>query len=143
MLGVERMFGPDLLHEALAAGDFVVLAVPLTHDTRGLIGPRELEAMKRSAFLINVSRGKVVQEAALVLALKAGQIAGAALDVFEEEPLSPESELWNMENAILSPHVSSWSTDYRPRAAAIFTENVERYLAGQPLLHRIDRARGY
>jgi phosphoglycerate dehydrogenase-like enzyme len=141
--GVERVFGPEMLHEALAAGDYVVLAVPLTEDTRGLVGPRELEAMKASAFLINVSRGKVVQEAALVSALKGGQIAGAALDVFEQEPLPPESELWNLENAILSPHVSSWSTDYRPRAAAVFAENVERHLAGQPLLHRIDRARGY
>jgi phosphoglycerate dehydrogenase-like enzyme len=141
--GVERVFGPEMLHEALAAGDYVVLAVPLTEHTRGLMGPRELAAMKRSAFLINISRGKVVQEAALVSALKRGQIAGAALDVFEEEPLPPESELWDLENAILSPHVSSWSTDYRPRAAAILTENVVRYLAGQPLLHRIDRTRGY
>ncbi len=99
--------------------------------------------MKRSAFLINVCRGAVVQEEALVTALRDGTIAGAALDVFETEPLPHDSELWSMDNVIISPHVSSWSTDYRQRAAQVFVENLERYLNKQPMLHLVDPLKGY
>lgn len=143
VLGVEQVFATDQLHEALAAGDYVVLAVPLTPETRGLIGTRELQAMKRSAYLINVCRGQVVQEEALVEALREGTIAGAALDVFAKEPLPSGSELWGLDNTILTPHISSWSSDYRRRATEIFVENMERYLAGESLLHQVDRERGY
>jgi len=135
--------GIDQLHPVLREADYVVLAVPLTNDTRGLIGRRELEAMKASACLINISRGSIVQEQALIAALKAGDIAGAALDVFETEPLAPESELWKLENVILTPHLSSWSKDYRMRAADIFGVNLDRYLSGQPLAHVIDREKDY
>lgn len=141
--GVEQVFAPDQLHEALAAGDYVVLTVPLTPKTLGLIGTRELQVMKRSAFLINVCRGKIVQEPALVRALREGDIAGAALDVFVEEPLPPDSELWGLDNVIATPHISSWGTDYRHRAVKVLMDNLDRYLAGQPLLHQIDRQRGY
>ena len=140
---VERVFGPDQLHQVLGKADYVVLAVPLTSETRGLIGPQELDAMKKSAHLINVSRGSVVQEQALITALKEERIAGAALDVFASEPVPPESEFWKLENVILTPHLSSWSKDYRIRSAEIFGINLERYLSGQPLLHVIDRAKGY
>lgn len=141
--GVERVLGPDQLHEVLGEADFVVLAVPLTGETRGMIGPREFHAMKETAYLINVSRGAVTQEQALIAALKEGGVAGAALDVFENEPLPPDSELWGLENVIISPHISASSKDYRARAAKVFCLNLERYLSHQPLLYVIDRSREY
>jgi D-2-hydroxyacid dehydrogenase (NADP+) len=141
--GLEQVVGLDQLHQTLRLADFVVLAVPLTSETWGMIGPRELEAMKKSAYLINVCRGNVVQERALITALQRGHIAGAALDVFENEPLPADSELWGLKNVIISPHISSWSKDYRMRAAEIFWVNLERYLSGNPLLHIIDRSREY
>lgn len=141
--GVEQVVGLDQLHQILRVADFVVLAVPLTSETWGMIGPRELEAMKKSAYLINVCRGRVVQEHALITALQRGHIAGAALDVFENEPLPVDSELWKLKNVIISPHISSWSKDYRMRAAEIFCANLEKYLAGEPLLHVIDRSKEY
>jgi phosphoglycerate dehydrogenase-like enzyme len=140
---VEQVAGLDQLHQTLSEADFVVLAVPLTKETRGMIGPRQLEAMKKSAYLINICRGSVVQERALIAALQKGRIAGAALDVFENEPLPPDSELWELKNVIISPHISSWSKDYRMRAAEVFCVNLERYLSGKALLHVIDRSRGY
>jgi phosphoglycerate dehydrogenase-like enzyme len=100
----------------------------------GLIGPAELRMMKETAYLINVCRGTIIQQRALVRALKEGWIAGAALDVFEEEPLPPDSELWQMKNVIITPHVSSWSSDYRRRACQVFCRN---------LVHIVDRAREY
>jgi phosphoglycerate dehydrogenase-like enzyme len=141
--GVEQVVGLDQLHQILRLADFVVLAVPLTSETWGMIGPRELEAMKKSAYLINVCRGRVVQEHALITALQRGHIAGAALDVFESEPLPVDSELWKLKNVVISPHISSWSKDYRMRAAEIFCANLEKYLAGEPLLHIIDRSKEY
>lgn len=141
--GVERVVGLDQLHQILGEADLTVLAVPLTRETQGMIGPRELDAMKKSAYLINVCRGGVVQERALIAALQEERIAGAALDVFENEPLPPDSELWGLKSVIISPHVSSWSKDYRTRAAEIFCVNLERYLSGKPLLHVVDRSRGY
>lgn len=140
---LEQVVGLEQLHQILRVADFVVLAVPLTSETWGMIGPRELEAMKKSAYLINVCRGNVVQERALITALQRGHIAGAALDVFENEPLPVDSELWKLKNVIVSPHISSWSKDYRMRAAEIFCANLEKYLAGEPLLHVIDRSKEY
>jgi phosphoglycerate dehydrogenase-like enzyme len=141
--GVEKVYGPSQLHQALGEADVVVVAVPLTRETRGMFGPREFAAMKRTAFLINVSRGRVIQESELIKALKEGCIAGAALDVFEKEPLPPESELWSLRNVIVTPHTSCWSTDFRARGAEFFAANLERYLQGKPLLHVIDREKGY
>ncbi len=141
--GMDRVVGIAQLPSVLGEADYVVLALPLTPETRGLMGRRELEAMKSSAYLINVSRGSIVQEQTLIAALKAGNLAGAALDVFETEPLPAESELWQLPNVILTPHLSSWSKDYRIRSAEIFGLNLDRYLSGQPLAHVIDREKGY
>jgi len=141
--GVGRVVGPNQVHEILCEADFVVLAVPLTGETRGMIGAKEFHAMKETAYLINVGRGAVVREQALIVALKEGDLAGAALDVFENEPLPPDSELWRLENAIISPHISASSKDYRARVARVFCLNLERYLSHQPLLDIIDRSREY
>jgi phosphoglycerate dehydrogenase-like enzyme len=141
--GVQRVVGPTELHSVLSVGDFVVLAVPLTPETAGMIGALELQAMQQTAYLINVGRGPVVQQEALVAALRQQDIAGAALDVFEQEPLPADSELWSLDNAIISPHMSSWSGDYRARAAELFCVNLERYLSGMPLLHVVNRSQGY
>jgi phosphoglycerate dehydrogenase-like enzyme len=123
--------------------DFLVVTAPLTEDTRHSVNEEVLRAMKRSAVLVNVARGAVVDEDALISALAAGTIAGAALDVFEEEPLPATSPLWNLENVILSPHISGNSTRYSEKAAALFAENLERYLNKRPLLNRLERKRCY
>lgn len=123
--------------------DFVVLACPLTRLTRHLIDEEVLAAMKPTAVLINVARGAVVDEAALISALAAGRIAGAALDVFEEEPLPATSPLWNLPNVILSPHVSGNRDDYDQQAANLFGENLRRYLEGDPLINLVSREREY
>jgi phosphoglycerate dehydrogenase-like enzyme len=130
----------ERLPELLAASDFVVLTVPLSPATDGLIGERELRSMRPGAWLINVSRGRVVREAALVRALKEGWIAGAALDVFEEEPLPPGSELWSLPNVFVTPHNSGWSPLNMDRASEIFLDNLARFVAGRPLRNRIRRA---
>lgn len=127
----------------LAESDYVVVAVPLTPDSRGLIGEAELRTMKRNAVIINVARGAVIDEGALVRALKEGWIAGAALDVFETEPLPGESELWGMENVLITPHVSGGTPRYMERAVELFCDNLRRYLAGEPLRNVVDPARGY
>lgn len=131
------------LHRLLGESDYVVLAVPLTNETRHMIGEAELRAMKPSAVLINIARGACVDEQALVRALKDGAIGGAGLDVFEQEPLPPESELWGLENVILSPHISGGTEIYNQRATGIFCENLRRYLAGEPLMNLADPKRGY
>jgi phosphoglycerate dehydrogenase-like enzyme len=131
------------LAEMLGESDFVVVAVALTEETRKLIGERELRAMKPTAYLINIARGPVIDEAALTRALQEGWIAGAGLDVFEKEPLPQGSELWTLPNVIITPHVAGIMSDYNARAIEVFCENLRRYLAGQPLINVIDRTRGY
>ena len=140
---VDALVPPSELHRLLGESDYVVLSVPLTDETRRMIGEAELRAMKPSAVLINIARGAVVDEAALVRALKDGTIAGAGLDVFEREPLPPESELWDMENVVLSPHISGGTEIYNQRATGIFCENLRRYLVGEPLMNLADASRGY
>jgi phosphoglycerate dehydrogenase-like enzyme len=131
------------LHELLGQSDFVVLALPLTEESRGIIGEAELRAMKPTARLINVSRGALVNEPALVSALEEGWIAGAGLDVFVREPLPADSPLRRMRNVIFSPHVSGDIADYDVGAARLFAENLRRFLSGQPLVNVVDKARGY
>lgn len=131
--GVERVYPPRDLVTAIEDAKFVVLTVPLTDETEGLIGPAELSAMRTDAVLINVARGPVVEQDALVEALEEEAIAGAALDVFEEEPLPPESPLWAMDDVIVTPHVAAATRDYHFRVAAIVRENVSRYGDGQSL----------
>lgn len=140
---VEHVYGPDELHEALEDADFVVLSMALTPETRELIGKAELEAMKSGAFLINVARGSVVVEHDLVEALQNHVIAGAALDVFEEEPLPPESPLWNMDNVLITPHNAGIRPDYIYAVANLFCDNLERYRAGQPLFNVVNREECY
>ena len=140
---VERLFAPDQLHEMLAECDYVVIAAPLTAETRGLLGAAEFRAMKRKAVIINVARGGVIDETALIDALRAQVIGGAALDVFDQEPLSAESPLWHLPNVIISPHVSGFTPHYDERTMALFAENLRRYVAGEPLLNVVDMQRGY
>jgi glyoxylate/hydroxypyruvate reductase A len=139
--GVERVFRPRALPAALRLADFVVLTLPLSAATRGLLGPPALAAMKPSAWLVNVARGPIVDEPALIDALRARRIGGAILDVFDTEPLPAEHPLWTLDNVVITPHISGPST---PREIApIFADNLRRYVAGRPLRHAIDRRRGY
>ena len=139
----ERFYPPEELHDMLAECDYVVVALPLTSSTFHYVGEAELRAMRSSAFLVNVSRGAVVDEAVLVQALQEGWIAGAGLDVFEQEPLPADSPLWNLENALLSPHVAGFTPHYDERAVTLFAQNLARNAAGEPLLNAIDKKRGY
>lgn len=140
---VDRVYSREELPELLSASDFVILALPLTNETRGMIGENELRGMKPGAYLINVARGAIVDEGALVRALEEGWIAGAGLDVFVKEPLPPESRFYELPNVIFSPHISGDMPDYERRATDIFCENLRRYLAGEPFLHEVDKEKGY
>ena len=139
----KKIYPPDALHEMLSECDFVVVALPLTPETTHLIGEAELRAMKPTAYLVNIARGSIVDEAALIRALGEGWIDGAGLDVFEQEPLPPNSPLWDLENALISPHVAGFTPRYDERCTALFAQNLGRYLAGEPLLNLVDKARGY
>jgi phosphoglycerate dehydrogenase-like enzyme len=139
----ERVFPRTHLDEALAAADFVVLAAPDTPETRHMIGARQLAAMKPTAFLINVARGSLIDEAALLTALGRGQIAGAALDVTETEPLPEASPLWDCENLFITPHLSASSDRLWEREGDLLLENLERWFSGRELLNPVDLARGY
>ena len=140
---VDEVLGADQLPDLLAAADYVVVAAPLTEETRGLIGAAALRRMRSDAWLINIARGAIVDEAALIAALQEGSIAGAALDVFAEEPLPTSSPLWDLPNVIVTPH-NSWSTpQLKAREAELFLENLARYVHGQPLRNVVDSSRGY
>jgi phosphoglycerate dehydrogenase-like enzyme len=140
---VEQMFGPGQLPDLLPEADFVVLTIPLTHETRGMIGERELRAMKPTAYLVNIGRGGTVQEQALVRALEEEWIAGAGLDVFETEPLAEDSPLWAMDNVIITSHYAGGTPHYHERAVGIFLDNLRRYRAGEPLRNVVDKRVGY
>lgn len=131
------------LERLLGESDYVVLSMPLTPETRGMIAEPQLRAMKPTALLVNIARGPVVVEADLLRALREGWIAGAALDVFDQEPLPVDHPLWDMENVILTPHISGGTEIYNKRATEIFADNLRRYLAGEPLQNVVDPARGY
>jgi phosphoglycerate dehydrogenase-like enzyme len=135
--------GPERLLEALAEADLVVVCVPGTPETRGLIGARELAAVRSGAFLVNVSRGGVVDEAALCAALDEGRLAGAAADVFSQEPLPPDSPLWRQPGLIVTPHVAGFAPNYREAVRDLFHANLARFCAGEPLVNVIDRRLGY
>lgn len=127
---VEEAFGPDGLWEVLTRSDYVVLACPLTDETRGLVGDDELRAMNDDAVLVNVARGTVVDEDALTRALQQNLIGGAALDVFEEEPLPAESVLWDLSNALVTPHMAGSTPKYWERCAELFARNYSRFVDG-------------
>jgi len=141
--GVSTVVADDALMTALPSADIVVLAAPHTRNTRSLIGPAQLDAMKADAILINVSRGTLVDERSLVSALRRGIIGGAGLDVFEHEPLAPDSELWDLPNVIITPHVAGFRADHWDAATAMFAENLRRFDSGAPLLNVVDKAEGY
>jgi phosphoglycerate dehydrogenase-like enzyme len=141
--GIERMVAPERLAEVLPEADFVVLTVPLTYATRHMIGEQELRLMKPTAYIVNIGRGGTIDEAALIRALAEGWIAGAGLDVFEKEPLPPDSPLWGMENVIITAHYAGATPHYNERALAIFLDNLRRYQAGEPLRNVVDKRLGY
>jgi phosphoglycerate dehydrogenase-like enzyme len=127
----------------LGESDYVVVAVPLTPESTRMIGEAELRAMKPSGVLINIARGSVIDEPVLIRALKERWIAGAALDVFEREPLPSDSELWGLDNVLLTPHISGGTPRYMERAVELFCDNLRRYLAGELLRNVVDVSRGY
>jgi phosphoglycerate dehydrogenase-like enzyme len=142
-LGVKRLIRRDLLDEVLCETDYLVIAVPYTRETHRLIDARRLSLLPPSAVLVNVGRGKVIDEPALIAALQDGRLHGAALDVFDQEPLPPESPLWGMPNILLSPHSTSIVERESERIVDLFIENLRRYMDGRPLLNRFDYERGY
>lgn len=143
VVGIEQMLGIEELDRVLPQADFVVLTIPLTQDTRCLFDQKRFAKMKPSAYLINIGRGGTVNEDDLVAALHTGQFAGAGLDVFATEPLPAESPLWDMPNVIITAHYSGNTPFYDERAFAIFTDNLERFLKGQPMRNVVDKKRGY
>lgn len=140
---LDRQFAPDDLHGLLADADHVVVTLPLTAETRHLIGADEFTAMKRSAHFFNVGRGPIVDQAALLAALTEGTIAGAGIDVTDPEPLPPDDSLWNAPNLILLTHYGGLTPQYGPRAYAILSDNLRRFLRGEELLNVVDKKRGY
>jgi len=141
--GVAAVATPDALHAELPLADVVVVAAPDTRETLRLIGARELALMKDDAVLVNVSRGSLVDEAALVDALDSGRLRGAALDVFEHEPLPPDSPLWGRHDVLITPHVSGFHTDHWDIVVATFAENLRRFAAGEALVNVVDKQAGY
>jgi phosphoglycerate dehydrogenase-like enzyme len=142
-LGLDRILGPDGLPELLAESDFVVLATPLTPATENLIDGPALEAMKPGAWLINVARGRLVDEHALVRALREGQIGGAVLDTFRDEPLPATSPFYGLDNVIVTPHTSWSSGRVLDRSVELFCANLRRYAVGEPLANVVDPTAGY
>lgn len=141
--GVSELFAPEALPSAIRRADVVVIAAPHTRETRGLIGREELAGMKDGAVLVNVSRGRLVDEPALASALQAGRLGGAALDVFEREPLPHDSPLWTLPNVLITPHTSGFRPDHWDAATDLFAENLRRFEAGQALLNMVDKGEGY
>jgi phosphoglycerate dehydrogenase-like enzyme len=140
---VDRLVHPSDLNQLLAESDFVVLSLPLTKETEGMMGEAQFKSMRRTGYLINVSRGKIVQEDRLIEALKQGWIAGAGLDTFESEPLPRNSELWGFKNVIITPHVAGLTPYYMERLTDIFCENLDRFIHDRPLINVVDKTLGY
>lgn len=139
----ERTYSASKLHEALPEADFVVLATPETPETLQMIGAREFALMKSSAYFVNVARGALVDETALISTLERHAIAGAALDVVSQEPLPPENPLWKLDHVFITPHMSAVSEPLWERQTELVMENLERWFAGRELVNRVDLARGY
>ena len=139
----DEWFGPGGLRQLLSRSDVVVMAAPLTAETERMLGPAEFAAMKPNATFVNVGRGATVDESALHEALAAHRIAGAAIDVYEEEPYPAGGPLYQLDNVILSPHVSGFVPNFDEKCCALFAENLRRFLAGEALLNLVDREKGY
>lgn len=141
--GIELLSGENALECLLAASDFLVLTLPETDATRGLIGREELGRLPGGATLINVARGNIVDQEALIEALRSGHLRGAALDVFAREPLPADSPLWELPNVLITPHVSATSRGFWRRETNLILENFRRYLSGKPLRNVVDKEAGY
>jgi len=139
----DRYYTPGELHSMLSESDIVVISLPLTPETRGMFNQAAFQAMKPTSFLVNIARGEICNEPDLIRSLEARQIAGAALDVFDQEPLPADSPLWRLPNVLISPHITGYTPQYDKRAAMIFEENLRRYLTGEPLYNVVDKDRGY
>jgi phosphoglycerate dehydrogenase-like enzyme len=140
---VERVLPPDRLNELLASSDVVVLSAPLTPQTRQLINADTLAMIKRGAFLINIGRGRLIDDEAVAAGLRSGQLGGAALDVFTREPLDPSSPFWDLPNVIVTPHMSGAMEDYWTPLVGLFAENLRRFERGDELLNVVDKRAGY
>lgn len=142
-LFIDLLLGPEELDRLLAMSDFVVLAVPLTPATHHMINAERLQIMKKNAFLINIARGQVIDEAALLEALREGRIGGAGLDVFDNEPLPADHPLWSFDNVIITPHCAALSPYYLDRAVALIADNIARFLQGREMVNVIDKQKGF
>ena len=140
---VKEVWGPDRLDDLLRISDWFVVTAPLTADTRGLVDRRRLGLMKETAHVIIISRGGIVDEDALTDALASGRLAGAGIDAFLEEPLAPESPLWDMANVVITPHNSAATADTIQGRREIFGENLRRFLANEPFLYTVDKRAGF
>jgi len=141
--GVERIYGPDELHDMLAEADHVAITLPLTDETRGLFGAAEFEVMKPTSFIYNIGRGPIIDSDALISALNDGQIAGAGLDVTDPEPLNADSPLWDMENVVITAHTSGAGPFYWERGIELLIENIGRFMRDEPMLNVVDKRAGY
>lgn len=142
-LDLDEVHGPDSLHDLLPRADYLVLAAPHTPETEHAIGAAELQALVPGAVIVNVGRGRLIDEPALIEALRSGRLGGAALDVFEREPLPGTSPLWDMPNVILFPHSASTSDRENRRLVDLFCDNLRRFLDGRPLRNVLDTAQLY
>jgi phosphoglycerate dehydrogenase-like enzyme len=140
---VERMVGPDRLHDALRGCDVLVISAPFISGTDGLIGTKAIALLNGGAIIINVARGKIVDEAALITAIQSGHLGGAVLDVFESEPLDRASPLWSLPNVIISPHSAGVRPDHWDEVIDLFSENLRRFQRGEPLLNMVNCDAGY
>lgn len=141
--GVARVVGTDALLDVLPSADVLVVTVPLTDDTRGMVGAGAIAALPSHAIVVNVGRGEVVDQDAIASAVAAGRLGGAALDVFREEPLPADSPLWDLDRVLVTPHAAGLTPHYADRALAIFLGNLDRYRRGQPLRDAVDLDEGY
>jgi len=140
---VDQTYAPAHINEMLAQCDFVAVAAPLTKETEGMVGHAQFAAMKPSAVIINVGRGPVIDEAAMLDALQSHKIRGAALDVFDKEPLAPDHPFWDLDNLLISPHTADRTKDLREVAVHFFVDNFERFSKGQPLQNVVNKHAGY
>jgi phosphoglycerate dehydrogenase-like enzyme len=139
----DRLYPPQALPTMVKDCDFVVLTAPITAGTQQLYDRRVIQAMKPGSYLINVGRGGIVEEEALIEALESGHLRGAIMDVFAQEPLPPDNPLWTTPNLIITPHIAGNTDDYHQKAALVFEENLRRYAEREPLLNLVDREAGY
>lgn len=140
---VDELYSADDLNSVLRLAEFLVLATPHTPETEGMIGPEEIAALPQGAVLINIARGAVVDQQAMTQALQSGHLRGAALDVFEVEPLPPDDPLWDMPNVIISPHSASTADTENHKLIRLFCDNLKRFIAGEPLINQLDVERYY